>query len=49
MMSQEDNVTLISDFLEKGDCRVLIVSASQQGQFVPSAEFPSSTKNKVGN
>ena len=30
MMSQEENLVLLSEFLEKGDCRVLVVYANQQ-------------------
>ena len=47
MMSQEDNLVLLSEFLEKGDCRVLVVYANQQGQLTPSTSFPSTTKTKV--
>ena len=47
MMGLEDNVTLITEFLEKADCRVLVIAANQQGQFTPSHAFPTSTKTKV--
>jgi len=47
MVSQEDNLVLLSEFLEKGDCRVLVVYANQQGQLTPSTSFPSTTKTKV--
>ena len=46
MMSQEDNVVLLQDFLEKGDSRMLIVYVTPQGQMQPTAEFPTSTKTK---
>ena len=38
---------LLSEFLEKGDCRVLVVYANQQGQLTPSTSFPNTTKTKV--
>ena len=47
MMSQEDNVVLLQDFLEKGDSRMLIVYVTPQGQMQPTAEFPTSTKTKA--
>ena len=47
MVSQEDNLVLLSEFLEKGDCRVLVVYANQQGQLTPSTSFPNTTKMKV--
>ena len=47
MMSQEDNVVLLQDFLEKGDSRMLIVYVTPQGQLQPTAKFPTSTKNKA--
>ena len=47
MMSQEENLVLLSEFLEKGDCRVLVVYANQQGQLTPSTSFPNTTKTKV--
>lgn len=47
MMSQEDNLVLLSEFLEKGECRVLVVYANQQGQLMPSTSFPNTTKTKV--
>ena len=46
-MSQEENLVLLSEFLEKGDCRVLVVYANQQGQLTPSTSFPNTTKTKV--
>ena len=47
MMSQEDNVVTMQDFLEKGDSRMLIVYVTPQGQMQPTVEFPTTTKNKA--
>jgi len=47
MMSQEDNVVLMQEFLEKGESRMLIVYVTPQGQLQPTVEFPTSTKNKA--
>ena len=47
MIGQEENLAMILEFLEKGECRVLIVFSSPQGQFTLSTTFPTSTKNKV--
>lgn len=47
MVSQEDNLVLIQEFLEKGDVRVLVIAANQQGQLTPATTFPPTTKTKV--
>ncbi len=47
MVSQEDNLVLIHEFLEKGDIRVLVIGANQQGQLAPANTFPPTSKNKV--
>ena len=47
MMSQEDNMVVILEFLEKGENRVLVIFTNQQGQLQPITTFPPSTKNKV--
>lgn len=36
LASQEDNVVMIKDFLEKRDCRLLTVVLTSTGQLVPS-------------
>ena len=47
MMSQEDNVVMLQDFLEKGDTRVLVVYVTPQGQMQPTTEFPATSKHKA--
>jgi len=47
MMSQEDNVVMLQDFLEKGDTRVLVVYVTAQGQMQPTTEFPATSKHKA--
>ena len=47
MMSVDENVVVISDFLEKGDPRVLVIYVNQQSQLTPISSFPSTTKQKV--
>ena len=48
MMSQEENLVLINEFLEKADKRVLVLALTPQGQIVPSNSFPTSSRTKVG-
>ncbi len=48
MLSQEENMVLVQEFLEKADHRVLVIAASQQGQLTPAYTFPPSSKTKVG-
>ena len=40
MMSQEDNLVLLSEFLEKGDCRVLVVYANHMVYVCTSSSTP---------
>ena len=47
MISQDDNMTVLLDFLERGDKRFLIVALASNGQLVPSLSFPLATKNKA--
>ena len=47
MMSQEDNIITINEFLERGEKRVLIISQAPNGQLIPSTNFPSGTKLKA--
>lgn len=47
MLSQEDNMIMVQEFLEKGDQRILVIAANQQGQLAPAYTFPPSTKTKV--
>lgn len=47
MASQDENMMIIIDFLEKGECRLLIIYASPQGQLIPITTYPATTKAKV--
>ena len=47
MMSQEENMVMVNEFLEKGDERVLVIALTPQGQLCPATTFPASSKTKV--
>lgn len=47
MMSQEESVSQVMNFLEKGDCRVLLVVLTPAGLLQPLSEFPLTLKNKA--
>ena len=47
MMSQEENMSLIVDFLEKGEPQVLVVFLTTAGQLQPTLNFSVSTKSKA--
>ena len=47
MLSQEENLVVINEFLEKTDKRVLVIALTPQGQMFPSVSFPTSSKTKV--
>ncbi len=47
MYSQDENMALVTEFLEKGDCRLLIVYANTQGQLTPTLSYPGTMKAKV--
>ncbi len=47
MVSQDENTVTLTEFLEKGDCRLLIVYVNSQGQLTPTTTFPGLTKAKV--
>lgn len=47
MASQEDNLVILMEFLDKGECKVLVIYVNQQGQLTPTNQFPSTSKNKV--
>jgi len=47
MTSQEDNVTILMDFLEKSDIKLLIIYTNSQGQLAPTNSYPGATKAKV--
>ena len=47
MMSQEESMSQVLDFLEKGDCRVLLVVLTPAGLLQTLSQFPPSLKNKA--
>lgn len=47
MISVDDNAVMFTEFLEKGDCRLLIVYVNSQGQLTPTTTYPGITKAKV--
>ena len=47
MLSQDEFAMMLNDFLEKGDCRVLLISLTSAGQLLPTNKFPSALKNKA--
>lgn len=47
MLSQDDFAMMLNEFLEKGDCRVLLISLTNAGQLQPTNMFPSALKNKA--
>ena len=47
MMGLEENVTMINEFLEKPEIRLLVIYANQQSLLAPSKQFPNSTKTKA--
>ena len=38
---------ILMEFLDKGECRVLVIYVNQQGQLTPINQFPSTSKNKA--
>lgn len=46
MMSVEENVALLTEFLEKPDALVLVLTLSPAGAIVPCLGFPASLKSK---
>lgn len=47
MINQEDNLVILTEFLEKGDCRLLIIYSNIQGGLIPTTSYPTTTKTKV--
>ena len=47
MAGQEDNLVLLSEFLEKPEKRLLVIYLASNGQLTPDTAFPSSSKNKA--
>ena len=45
-MSQDENAMMMSEFLDKGDCRVLLITLTSAGALQSSNEFPTTLKNK---
>ncbi len=46
-MSQDENVVMLTEFLEKGDSQLLIIYSNPQGQLTPITTYPTTTKAKV--
>lgn len=46
MLSQEDNVILLNDFLERADKQVLIISQAANGQLSPYITFTSAVSKQ---
>lgn len=49
MASQDENTVMLMEFLEKAECRLLIVYSNSQGQLTPTTTYPGTTKTKVRN
>ena len=47
MMSQDENTVMLTEFLEKGESRVVIIYSNAQGQLTPITTYPITTKAKV--
>ncbi len=47
MLSQDDNVTILNDFLERAEKRILIIIQAANGQLSPSTSFQLTTKQKA--
>ena len=46
MVGQEENFVMLSEFLERGDRRILVITVASNGQLTPTNTFPTSSKNK---
>ena len=47
MLSQDEFAVMLNEFLEKGDCKVLLISLTNAGQLQPTNKFPTALKNKA--
>lgn len=47
MMSQEETIVILMEFLEKAENRFLCVYVNQQGQMMPTIDFPTANKAKA--
>lgn len=47
MLSVDENMAVLIDFLEKADSKILVIYVNQQSQLTPISSFPSTTKQKV--
>ena len=47
MMSQEESTVMLMDYLEKAETRFLCIFVNQQGQMMPTDEFPTVNKAKA--
>lgn len=49
MVSLDENTVMLMEFLEKGDCRLLIIYVNSQGQLSTTTTYPGATKAKVSH
>ena len=47
MLSQEEYLVMINEFLEKTDRLLLVIALTPQSQLYPSTSFPTSSKTKA--
>ena len=47
MMSQEETIVTLMEFLEKAENRFLCIYVNQQSQMVPTIDFPTANKTKA--
>lgn len=47
MMSQEETIVVLMEFLEKAENRFLCVYVNQQSQMMPTVDFPTANKAKA--
>ena len=47
MISQEENLVMLTEYLEKGENLILIIYVTPQGALTPINDFPPTSKNKV--
>lgn len=46
-MSQEENLVIFNEFLERGDRRILVIYLNPSGQLLPMETFPTTAKAKA--
>ena len=47
MVSQDDNVMMMNEFLEKNEPKVLLINLTGAGLLQPATVFPTTLKNKA--